>query len=389
MADKEFEELFRKYLAETMTPAEFLRWKQMMQDDAYSPELEAHLEELVNADQSSAGIDAPVEKMYRHIAAGSFQQHRKPVLMRSYVRWVAAAAVLLLAGAAIFVLFLDNGKKHSVPEEQVITESLDMLPGSNGAVLTLANGKKLVLDSMQNGVISLESNGKAVLENGALKYEADGAAAGEMQFNTITTAKGRQFQVRLPDGSKAWLNAASSLTYPTRFSGEERNVKVTGEVYFEVAKQKNKPFKVVAPDQSFIEVTGTSFNVNAYHDEAAVTTTLTEGAVNIHAGNSYRAIRPGQQAAVKAGQINVIDGADTSQVLAWKNGVFDLNNAELTTVMRQLARWYDVNIEYEKQPPVRFGGKMQRNLKLSQVLNGLSGMGVQFRIEEGRKLVVY
>ncbi|WP_127125873.1 FecR family protein [Pseudoflavitalea rhizosphaerae] len=389
MADKEFEDLFRTYLADTMTPAEFLRWKHMMQDDAYSPELEAQLEELVNADQSSAGIDAPVEKMYRHIAAGGFPQHGKPLLMRSYVRWVAAAAVLLLAGVAIFVLFLDNGKKHSVPVEQVIAESLDMLPGSNGAVLTLANGKKVVLDSMKNGVISLESNGKAVLENGALKYEADGAAAGEMQFNTITTAKGRQFQVRLPDGSKAWLNAASSLTYPTRFSGEERNVKVNGEVYFEVAKQKNKPFKVIAPDQSFIEVTGTTFNVNAYHDEAAITTTLTEGAVNIHAGNSYRAIRPGQQAAVKAGQINVIDGADTSQVLAWKNGVFDLNNAELTTVMRQLARWYDVNVEYEKQPPVRFGGKMQRNLKLSQVLNGLSGMGVQFRIEEGRKLVVY
>lgn len=389
MADKVFEELFRKYLGDNMTQEEFLRWKQMMQDDAYSKELEAHLEALVNTDQSSAGIDAPVEKMYRHIAAGSLPPQRKSVQMRHYIRLAAAAVVLLLAGAGMFVLFLDNGKKHTDPVKQVIAESLDMLPGSNGAVLTLANGKKVVLDSMQNGVISLESNGKAVLENGALKYEADGSTAGEIQFNTVTTAKGRQFQVRLPDGSRAWLNAASSLTYPTRFAGEERNVKVTGEVYFEVSRQKNMPFKVVTPDQSFIEVTGTSFNVNAYHDEAAVTTTLTEGAINVHAGNRYRAIRPGQQAAVKGGQINVIDGADTSQVLAWKNGVFDLNNAELPTVMRQLARWYDVNIEYEKQPPVRFGGKMQRNLKLSQVLNGLSGMGVQFRIEEGRKLVVY
>ncbi|QEC45079.1 FecR family protein [Pseudobacter ginsenosidimutans] len=389
MADKEFEELFRKYLGDNMTQEEFLRWKQMMQDDAYSQELEAHLEALVNTDQSSAGIDAPVEKMYRHIAAGSLPSQRKSVQMRHYIRLAAAAVVLLLAGAGMFVLFLDNGKKHTDPMKPVIAESLDMLPGSNGAVLTLANGKMVVLDNMQNGVISLESNGKAVLENGALKYEADGSTAGEIQFNTVTTAKGRQFQVRLPDGSRAWLNAASSLTYPTRFAGEERNVKVTGEVYFEVSRQKNMPFKVVTPDQSFIEVTGTSFNVNAYHDEAAVTTTLTEGAVNVHAGNRYRAIRPGQQAAVKGGQINVIDGADTSQVLAWKNGVFDLNNAELPTVMRQLARWYDVNIEYEKQPPVRFGGKMQRNLKLSQVLNGLSGMGVQFRIEEGRKLVVY
>ena len=389
MADKEFEELFRKYLGNTMTQQEFLRWKQLMQDDAYSGELEAHLEELVNADQSSAGIDAPVEKMYSRIA-GSFPQQQKPALMRSFVRWSAAAVVLLLAGAAYFVLFSGNGKKNKDPETPVMAESLDMLPGSNGAVLTLANGKRIVLDSMQNGVIALENNGRVLLEDGALSYEAEGIAPGEMQFNTITTAKGRQFQVRLPDGSQAWLNAASSLTYPTRFAGEKRNVTVTGEVYFEVAKQKNKPFKVQTPDQSFIEVTGTRFNVNAYADEAAVTTTLTEGAVNVHAGNNYKAIRPGQQAAVKAGQVDVIDGADTSQVLAWKNGVFDLNNAELPSVMRQLARWYDVNIEYEKQPPsVRFGGKMQRNLKLSQVLNGLSGMGVQFRIEEGRKLVVY
>lgn len=389
MADKEFQELFHKYLSDSMTQQEFLRWKQLLQDENYSRQLEAQLDELVNADQSAAGIDAPAEKMYQQIAGAHFEQ-RKPVAMRRYLRYAVAAAVLLVAAAGTFFLFFDNGKQKTNPASPRIAESLDLVPGTNGAVLTLANGKTIVLDSLQNGVIALENNSTAMLEDGALRYDAAGASTGAMQFNTITTARGRQFQLVLPDGSRAWLNAASSLTYPTNFTGAERNVQVTGEVYFEVAKQKNKPFKVQTSGDAFIEVTGTRFNVNAYADEPAVTTTLTEGAVNVHAGNRFQSIRPGQQAQVRSGQIDVINDADTSQALAWKNGVFDMNNAELPAVMRQLARWYDVNIEYEKQmPAIRFGGKMQRNLKLSQVLNGLSGMGVQFRIEEGRKVVVY
>jgi ferric-dicitrate binding protein FerR (iron transport regulator) len=389
MADKEFQELFHKYLSDSMTQQEFLRWKQLLHDEAYSQQLEAQLDALVNADQSAAGIDAPAEKMYRHIATVQFKQE-KPAVMRRYFRYAAAAAVLLIAAAGIFFLFFNNGKQNTNSESPLIAESLDMVPGTNGAVLTLANGKTIVLDSLQNGVIALENNGRAVLEDGALRYDAAGASSGTVQYNTITTSRGRQFQLLLPDGSRAWLNAASSLTYPTNFFGTERKVQVMGEVYFEVAKQKNKPFKVTMPGDAFIEVTGTRFNVNAYADEPAITSTLTEGAVNVHAGNHVQSIRPGQQAQLRSGQIDVINEADTSQALAWKNGVFDMNNAELSAVMRQLARWYDVDIEYEKElPAIRFGGKMQRNLKLSQVLNGLSGMGVQFRIEEGRKVVVY
>jgi transmembrane sensor len=389
MADKEFQKLFHKYLNDSMTQQEFLRWKQLLQDEAYSQQLEAQLDELVNADQSATGIDAPAENMYRHIAAMHIEK-RKPARIRRYLRYAAAAAVLLLAATGIFFLFFNNGKQNTNSTSPLITGSFDRVPGTNGAVLTLSNGKTIVLDSLQNGVIAIGNESRAVLEDGALRYDAASASTGETQFNTITTARGRQFQLLLPDGSRVWLNAASSVTYPTSFTGAERNVQVTGEAYFEVAKQKNKPFKVQTPGNALIEVTGTRFNVNAYADEPAMTTTLTEGAVNVHAGNHVQSIRPGQQAQVRAGQIDMINDADTSQALAWKNGVFDMNNAELPAVMRQLARWYDVNIEYEKElPAIRFGGKMQRNLKLSQVLNGLSGMGVQFRIEEGRKVVVY
>lgn len=389
MSGQEFDNLFQKYLSDKMTPEELLRWKQLMQDDTYAQQLEAALEQLVAADQSDAGMDAPAEKMYRHIAGTAFEQ-RKPVRMRRYIGWAAAAAVVLLAGAGIFVQFFNNGKEKTIPGRSGITTALDALPGSNGAVLTLADGKKIILDSLQNGVIAMEDNSKAVLENGSLRYDAKNNAGMETRLNTITTSRGRQFQLILPDGSRAWLNAASSLTYPTSFTGNDRKVQVAGEVYFEVAKQKNKPFKVQTPGQSYVEVTGTRFNVNAYADEPSMATTLAEGAVNVHVNNGFQTLKPGQQAQVKQGQLTLINNADTSQVLAWKNGIFDMNNAGLPAVMRQLARWYDVNIEYEREmPDIRFGGKMQRNLKLSQVLNGLSGMGVQFRIEEGRKLIVY
>lgn len=389
MAEQEFEELFRKYLNDTMSAEEFLRWKQLLQNENYSQQLEAQLEELVSTDHSAAGFDAPAETMYRQIEETTVRLKRNPFTMRRYLLY-AAAAVLLLVGAGVIVQFLNNGKQNKEAGKQLAATSLDIVPGTNGAVLTLADGRKIILDSLQNGVIAMENNSKAILENGTLAYEAEGAASAKEQLNTISTAKGRQFQIRLPDGSRAWLNAASSITYPTSFNGSERRVQITGEVYFEVAKQKDQPFKVQSSDDTFVEVTGTRFNVNAYADEPSMATTVTEGSVNVHAGRRFQAIKPGQQAIVQSAQINLIAQADTSQVLAWKNGVFDMNNAELKSVMRQLARWYDVQIEYEKQPPsIHFGGRMQRNLKLSQVLNGLSGMGVQFRIEEGRKLVVY
>lgn len=388
MSGNDFEGLFQKYLADRMTQDEFLRWKQLLQDETYSQRLEAQLEALVNEDQSASGMDAPEEMMYRQIST-AFRPKQRTLQMRRFY-WSAAAAVVLLAGVGLYVQYLKNGKLNASTAPLVVDASMDAVPGSSGAVLTLANGKTIVLDSLQNGVVALENNNTAVLENGSLRYEPQGPASGETALNTVATSRGKQFQLLLPDGTRAWLNAASSLTYPTRFSGAERLVQVTGEVFFDVARDRNKPFRVQAPANTFIEVTGTRFNVNAYPDEPAITTTLTQGAVNLRASGRLQPIRPGQQARIEEGRISVNDQADTAQVLAWKNGVFDMNNAELPTVMRQLARWYDVDIVYEKQPSsIRFGGKMQRNLRLSQVLNGMAGMGVQFRIDAGRKLVVY
>jgi ferric-dicitrate binding protein FerR (iron transport regulator) len=230
-----------------------------------------------------------------------------------------------------------------------------------------------MLDSTQGNLVK---QGGLMLVNhaGKLKYEGIGA---NTEYNTISTPKGGQYQIELPDGSKAWLNAASSITFPTAFT-KDRKVTVTGEVYMEIAKDKTKPF-LVSSNEVQIQVLGTSFNVNVYKDEPGAKVTLVEGAVNV----DNTRLKPGQ--AYVNGKVMT---TDLQQDLAWKNGAFNLNNKTLPELMRQIARWYDLEIVYEK--PVRTGtfeGEMGRDLTLPQCLRALEKMQVSFRLE-GKKLIV-
>jgi ferric-dicitrate binding protein FerR (iron transport regulator) len=213
----------------------------------------------------------------------------------------------------------------------------------------------------------------------------------------MSTPKGRQFQLVLPDGTKVWLNAASSLRYPTVFDGRLRTVEVTGEAYFEVAKLVNPstgqrvPFHVKVNNKTEIEVLGTHFNINSYDDESAVSTTLLEGSVRVVNGLEKAVITPGQQARIETGSshIKIVPDANVEKVMAWKNGVFDFQDATLEEVMRELQRWYNIDVVYEKGvPQLEFIGRMGRDLSLASVLNGLELSRVHFRIEEGRRLVV-
>jgi transmembrane sensor len=306
-------------------------------------------------------------------------------------RWAAAAAILLIAGSFTY-LMIDRQPK-TIPKQVFVnpqhTEK-DALPGFDGAVLTTASGNEIILDNTTNGIVSKEGNTEAIKQTNQLVYNESSKALPEVEtYNTLRTQKGRKFQLILADGTKVWLDAASSLTYPIAFAGMQRKVKATGQVYFEVAKDPAKPFIVEAAGTS-VQVLGTHFNVNAYDDETTMKTTLLEGIIKITRNNNSSMLKPGQQAVINVsepGPIKVNNAVDLDAVMAWKNGLFQFTNADLTTVLRQLSRWYDMDIVYEGKIPKReFEGKIGRDLNLSQVLKLLEKVQVRFRIE-GNKLI--
>ena len=306
-------------------------------------------------------------------------------------RWVAAAAILLLVGSTAY--FMIDRQPKTIPKQVFVnpqhTEK-DALPGFDGAVLTTASGNQIILDNTTNGIVSKEGNIQAIKQTNQLVYNESSKALPEVEtFNTLTTQKGRKFQLILADGTKVWLDAESSLTYPIAFAGMQRKVKATGQVYFEVAKDPSKSFIVEAAGTS-VQVVGTHFNVNAYEDEATMKTTLLEGIIKITRNNNSSMLKPGQQAVINVsepGLIKVNNEVDLDAVMAWKNGLFQFTNADLTTVLRQLSRWYDMDIVYEgKMPKREFEGKIGRDLNLSQVLKLLEKVQVRFRIE-GNKLI--
>jgi transmembrane sensor len=307
-----------------------------------------------------------------------------------WIMYRSAAAILILSLACYWVYTLQLKKDKpvvvAVPASQ--PETNEVLPGSNKAMLTLGDGSLISLDDARNGEVASQGGTQiSKLANGQVVYNA-AVKADEILFNTLTTPRGGQFKLTLPDGSNVWLNSSSSIRYPTAFAGKERKVQVTGEAYFEIAHDASKPFLVSVNDMD-IRVLGTHFNVNAYNDEAAVKTTLLQGSVSLSKAGIATLLRPGQQAQLgSAGNFKLVDDVDVDEVVAWKNGYFSFTKADLQTVMRQIARWYDVDITYEGAVPDRqFGGKIGRNSNISEVLKILQETKVNFRIV-GKKIIV-
>jgi ferric-dicitrate binding protein FerR (iron transport regulator) len=315
----------------------------------------------------------------------------KPVQRVHFLhRWGWAAAVILLVAAGAWYI---NRYYQPQPAPMVAGSQLrDVDPGRNGAVLTLADGSQMVLDSAGNGVITRQNGTSVILKNDGLQDSPEDAGTGEMKYNTVTTSKGRQFRVVLPDGTKVWLNAASYLRFPVAFNAKERMVEFSGEAYFEVAKNAAQPFRLKVPGKIDLEVLGTVFNVNAYTNESNSYTTLVEGAVRISlTGKTGGAVvlKPGEQLQAGGPGMEVTRNANVEQATAWKNGLFNFEGVGLREMMRQLERWYDLEVVYEGNvPDVRFFGEMSRTLQLSDVLAGLERSDVHFRLEEGRRLVV-
>jgi transmembrane sensor len=255
-------------------------------------------------------------------------------------------------------------------------------PGGNKAVLTLANGSTIVLDSAHNGVLAKQGN--SIINktgDGKLVYRASATADNEVpQINTVTTPRGGQYHIVLPDGSDVWLNAASSISYPTIFNGKTRRVEITGEAYFEVTKNAAMPFIVKSP-RAEVDVLGTHFNIMAYADEDVMKTTLLEGAVKIIANGSSGILKPGQQAVLNnKDELSINNDADDE--IAWKNGLFQFRGADIRSIMRQAARWYNVDVVFEGKVPVKqYTGRISRNVKASALLNMLKYTGVNAIIE--------
>ncbi|GEP94295.1 FecR family protein [Chitinophaga cymbidii] len=313
------------------------------------------------------------------------------------IRWfnlrrltAVAASLLMLTGA---FLWWNTQEKVKTPVAQTIR---DRQPASHGAVLKLADGKEIMLDEAVDGAVASQGNTRITKQGGLLSYAGSNPGSNVL-YNTLSTPKGKIYQLLLPDSSKAWLNAASSIRFPTAFAGTERSVEITGEVYFEVKKDAEMPFRVTVNQRATIDVLGTSFNVNAYDNEDALRTTLVTGSVRIQLleqgeqGNGV-VLKPGQQAQVKylhiEQSITVVQHANIKNVMGWKDGYFNLDDLTLEALMREVERWYDVEVVYEKGIPARtFFGKVNRDLSLLDFMDGLKDWGVRFRLE-GRKLII-
>lgn len=319
-----------------------------------------------------------------------FGAEQAPVKSFRWWRVAVAASILLAVTLGGYFLFVNKTDKPTEITQTPLLPNDIKAPENNRAIITLADGRTVYLDSAKNGQLAVQGNVKLVkLANGQIAYQtASGEMLKEIRYNTLHNPRGSKvIDMRLADGSHVWLNAGSSVTYPVDFAGNERKVSITGEAYFEVTHDAAKPFFVSKGDMQ-VQVLGTHFNVNAYDDEADIKVTLFEGSVKVANATGSVLIRPHEQAIVSGKEVTVTDKVDVDAVMAWKNGLFSFNRADLKTMMKELARWYDVDVVYEGNvPAMEFGGELQRSLNLSQVLRALEKSQVRFRIE-GNKIIV-
>jgi len=378
-----FRSLLEKYLTDSISEPEKARLFEMLQSPDYEPELEQIIDNGFLEGKIS-GLSDPVraKALFDKITATG-RMHHKPFISRKLRYTTAAAAAILLLISVTIYTFRETNNTF-IPGKGKIDE--EIVPGTDKAMLTLTDGSVIMLDSTGSRAMK-QGNTTINQHSGQLQYlQQDQETVSGM--NTLTTPRGGQYRLRLPDGSNIWLNAASSITYPTAFTGSRRKVAVTGEVYMEIARDENMPFEVSVNGVQ-ITVLGTRFNINAYKDEPSITTTLLEGAVKVSRGNNDQLLMPGQQEQLLPnGKIEIVNDSDTASVVAWKNGMFSFNDADIPAVMRQVNRWYDAEIVYQSEVSQHFMGSIPRTVPISKLLTMLELTGrLHFRID-GRKIIV-
>jgi transmembrane sensor len=388
--------LFEQYESNKASGAELDELFAILDDETNREALLAYFEKSMR--DAVPEVLTDFEKWRPVIAKIVAAQSETPVLRRT--RWwqfAAAAVITLLVGIGVYYVAFYKKAEPAVADRTPPINDLPA-PATTKAFITLADGSRIVLDSVANGALATQGNTQLVkLADGKIAYQGVG---GEVVYNTLTNPRGSKVvNLVLADGSTVWLNAASSITYPTSFTGNERVVEITGEAYFEVAtvsgqlnggKKGKIPFMVKKGDMQ-VQVLGTRFNVNAYENESNIKVTLLEGSVQVNAVQSSKPaiLRPGEEAAVYPdGTLKIADGVDTARTMAWKNGYFDFNNADLPVMMRQLERWYDISVVYQGEiPRIVFKGQMDRNVQLADVIRFLNAFNIKANLQ-GRTLTI-
>lgn len=397
------QELLRKYLDNTITPSELKLFFEAVaaasHEDQIHDEVVALWDELPGtpsdtiAERTEQGYDyaAATKRIFQQVEVHEWENASVPMYKKGWFRY--AAAIILFVGLGIY--FFRNNGNDSIPPSIAANDSgkHEIKPGGQKAVLVLADGRTIALDDTENGQLAVENGSEIIKKDGQLVYGNSDHTA--VTYNTMSTPRGGQYSITLPDGTKAWLNAESSITFPTHFNGPAREIAVKGEVYLEVARNEKKPFRVDVDGRTTVEVLGTRFNVNAYADEKNIRTTLLEGSVKVMKrgmkdGEQAR-LSPGQQAITTGGNaVEVISGVNTAAVMAWKDGLFDFDDLSLEEALRQLARWYDIEVVYPQSvPDVKLGGAIKRNLSFPDVLRFLGNVGLRYKLENNRKLIIY
>ncbi|MCX2451283.1 FecR family protein [Pedobacter sp. PLR] len=360
--------LFGKYFDKTATPeerAEFMRLVARLKSDEPLVKL---MEATYTSDQSTLEFTPEIkEKILNNIYQSADAEVPVHQLPKFSTGWTKYAAVLLI-GILGLGLFFYKKDQNSL----LALQTQDIAPGGNKAILTLGNGKKIVLDTIANGVLVKQGNiSISKTADGQLVYNVVGDENEPATLNTIETPNGGQYQVNLPDGTKVWLNAGTQIKFPTRFVGKERNVELIGEAYFEVAKNAKKPFKVKMSNHTEVVVLGTHFNISAYKEENEINTTLLEGAVMVKIGQKTAEILPGQQAVLNKidKNINLVDDVNVNQAIAWKNGFFSTEGISLPELMKQVEKWYNIRVVYKDNVQADFTARLPRNISLVELIS--------------------
>jgi transmembrane sensor len=386
-------ELLEKYKNDTITHSEWQQLREAILSDESREYIQSDMLALLHkgappAEWAREDADAILQSILSSDSVHALPERTVGVsyVNRAWLRY-AAALIILLAAAGYF---LHRSNSRQAPEAIASRQPATLIQAARtGALLTLADGSTIRLDTLDNRTVAAQNGTQVLLKDGQLVYKPSGMTSGGIMYNAITTAKGKQFNIVLPDGTKVYLNAASSLRYPTAFAGTERKVEVTGEAYFEVAKQTDHPFRVSINGQMDVEVLGTSFNLNAYQDEGSIHATLVEGSIQVIKGEKKMILKPGEQARI-TDNIHIIKNADVDKALAWKNGIFNFENVGLREMMRQLERWYDIEVVYGRDvPDLKFFGKTSRKVNLATVLEALKGFGLHYEMKQDRILTVF
>jgi len=381
--------LLEQYLSDRASTQEQQELTDIIQQPENESLLKGHMEQLIDRYQSPEFDTRRLADMVKNVlSTDTGSQAPKVRSMYDLKRWMVAASVLLMIGLGAYFVFTRTAEHEKVSEAVPVKDAKP--PEEVRAMITLADGSRVVLDSLSSGLLAKQGNVKLVkLADGQIAYETKDAEGMQMQFNTLSNPRGsRVIQVALSDGTKVWLNAGSSMRYPTVFTGKERKIEITGEAYFEVAHNAARPFKVIKNAME-LTVLGTHFNVNAYDDEHAINITLFEGSIKISNSGQSTIVKPGEQAfIINDGQPEVTASDNLDAVIAWKVGKFYFNSADITQIMNQLSRWYNLDVEYKDQIASHFTGIISRDVNASEVFRMLEQTGSIHLNIEGTKIVV-